>query len=113
MKRLVILLGVSVALVAPSAALASGVVVKVQRATDLVAVTNDKAKVSLVHTGARLHVGQRVAVTGRTLRNGTVAASSIRVVGRVHTLHFRGLLLKTSGARMVLSAGGAVIVAAS
>jgi hypothetical protein len=109
MKRLVILLGVSVALVAPSAALASGVVVKVQHATHLVAVTNGKAKVSLVHTGARLHVGQRVAVTGRTLRNGTVAASSIRVVGRVHTLHFRGLLLKTSGARMVLSAGGAVI----
>ncbi len=109
MKRLVLFLIVSAALLAPSAALASGVVLKVQRATHLVAVANGKAKVSLVHTGAKLRVGQRVAVTGRTLRNGTVAASSIRVVGRAHTVHFRGLLLKKSGTRLVLSAGGAII----
>jgi hypothetical protein len=109
MKRLVILLGVSITLVAPSAALASGVVLKVQSARHLVAVTNGKTKVSLVHTAAKLQVGQRIALKGRTLRNGTVAASSIRVVGRVRTVHFRGLLLKRSGARLVLSAGGAVI----
>ena len=109
MKRLVLFLIVSAALLAPSAALASGVVLKVQRATHLVAVANGKAKVSLVHTGAKLRVGQRVAVTGRTLRNGTVAASSIRVVGRAHTVHFRGLLLKKNGTRLVLSAGGAII----
>src|SRR6476646_3050081 len=109
MKRLVLFLIVSAALLAPSAALASGVVLKVQRATHLVAVANGKAKVSLVHTGAKLRVGQRVALKGRTLRNGTVAASSIRVVGRTRTVHFRGLLLKKSGTRLVLSAGGAVI----
>jgi hypothetical protein len=109
MKRLVILLVVSASLLAPSLALASGVVLKVQPATHLVAVTNGKTKVTLVHTAAKLHVGQRVAVSGRTLRNGTLAASSIRVVGRAHTVHFRGLLLKKSGAQMVLSAGGAVV----
>lgn len=109
MKRLVILLVVSAALLAPSAALASGVVLKVQRAAHLVAVTNGKTKVSLVHTAAKLRVGQRVALQGRTLRNGTVAASSIRVVGRAKTVHFRGLLLKKNGTRMVLSAGGAII----
>src|ERR1700704_4877059 len=109
MKRLVIFLVVSAALLAPSAALASGVVLKVQRATHLVAVTNGKTKVSLVHTAAKLRVGQRVALTGRTLRNGTMAASSIRVIGRAKTVHFRGLLLKKTGTRMVLSAGGAII----
>ena len=109
MKRLVLFLIVAAALLAPSAAFASGVVLKVQRATHLVAVTNGKTKVNLVHTGARLRVGQRVAVTGRTLRNGTLAASSVRVVGRARTVHFRGLLLKRSGTRLVLSAGGAVI----
>jgi hypothetical protein len=109
MKRLVILLIASAALLAPSAALASGVVLKVQRAAHLVAVTNGKTKVSLVHTAAKLRVGQRVALTGRTLRNGTVAASKIRVLGRAKTVHFRGLLLKKSGTRMVLSANGAII----
>jgi hypothetical protein len=109
MKRLVIFLVVSAALLAPSAALASGVVLKVQRAAHLAAVTNGKTKVSLVHTSAKLRVGQRVALKGHTLRNGTLAASSIRVLGRAKTVHFRGLLLKKSGTRMVLSAGGAII----
>jgi Cu/Ag efflux protein CusF len=109
MKRLVLFLIVAAALLAPSAALASGVVLKVQQATHLVAVTNGKTKVSLVHTAAKLRVGQRVALSGRMLRNGTLAASSIRVVGRAHVVHFRGLLLKKSGTRMVLSAGGAII----
>jgi hypothetical protein len=109
MKRLALFLVVSAALLAPSAALASGVVLKVQHATHLVAVTNGRTKVALVHTAAKLHVGQRVALSGRTLRNGTLAASSIRVVGSAHTVHFRGLLLKKSGTRLVLSAGGAII----
>ena len=109
MKRLVLFLIVASALVVPSAAFASGVVLKVQRATHLVAVTNGKTKVNLVHTAAKLRVGQRVTVSGRTLRNGTLAASSIRVVGRVHTVHFRGLLLKKNGTQFVVSAGGAVV----
>ena len=109
MKRFVLFLIVSAALLAPSAALASGVVLKVQRATHLVAVTNGKTKVSLVHTAAKLRVGQRVTVSGRTLRNGTLAASSIKVIGRARTVHFRALLLKKSGTQLVLSAGGAII----
>lgn len=112
MKRLAVLFVVAAALLAPSAAFGSGVVLKVQRATHLVAVTRTNTKVVLVHTNAaaRLKVGQRVAMTARTLRNGTLAASAIRVVGRAHKVHFRGLLLKKNGARLVLSAGGAIIV---
>jgi hypothetical protein len=33
----------------------------------------------------------------------------VRVVGRARTVHFRGLVLRKSGTRLVLSAGGAVI----
>src|SRR4051812_15314809 len=111
MKRLAVLFVVAAALLAPSAAFASGVVLKVQRATHLVAIPRTNTKVALVHTNAaaRLKVGQRVTMKTRTLRNGTLAASAIRVVGRAHKVHFRGLLLKRSGARLVLSAGGAVI----
>lgn len=109
MKRLVPFLIVAAALLVPSAAFASGVVLKVQHATHLVAVTNGKTKVSLVHTAATLRVGQRVSMSARTLRNGTLAASSVRVIGRAHTVRFRGLLLKKSGTQFVLSAGGAII----
>jgi len=61
MKRLVVLLIVAAALLAPSAAFASGVVLKVQRATHLVAVTRANNRVMLVHTNAaaRLKVGER------------------------------------------------------
>lgn len=110
MKRLAILLIVAGALLAPSAALASGVVLKVQRATHLVAVTTGTTT-KLVHSTAatRLHVGQRVAMNARTLKNGTLAAASMKVVGRAHKVHFRALLLKKERTRLVVSAGGAVI----
>src|SRR3954463_16709122 len=96
MKRLLISLVALAALAAPSAALANGVVLKVQRATHLVAVTRaGSTNVALVHTSAaaRLHVGQRVALSARRLHNGTLAASAVHVVGRAHTVRFRGLLL--------------------
>jgi hypothetical protein len=112
MKRLLISFVVVAALAAPSAALANGVVLKVQRGHHLVAVTRaGTTNVALVHTtaAARLHVGQRVALSARTLRNGTLAASTVRVVGRAHTVRFRGLLLAKSRTRMIVSAGGAVI----
>jgi hypothetical protein len=112
MKRLLISLVAVAALAAPSAALANGVVLKVQRGNHLVAVTRaGTTRVALVHTcaAARLHVGQRITLTARTLRNGTLVASAVRVVGRAHTVRFRGLLLAKSRTRLVLSAGGAVI----
>lgn len=109
MKRLVLLAVAAAVLLVPSTALASGVVLKVQKATHLVAVTQSKTKVALVHTAARLHVGQRVAVSGRTLKNGTLAASSVRVLGRAHRVHFRALVLQRTAGKLVVSANGAVI----
>ncbi len=109
MKRLIVLLATTAALLAPSAALASNVVLKVQRANHLVAVARTPSSVALVHTSARLAVGQRVALQTRKLRNGTFAASSIKVLGRTGKVTFRGLLLSKSGTKLVVSAGGAVI----
>ena len=112
MKRLAVLAVLTTALILPTAAFASGgVVLKVQKAKHLVAVSQSKTKVALVHSAAtsKLRVGQRVSMRARTLRNGTFAASSLHVVGRVRTVHFRGLLLAKSRTRLVVSAGGAVI----
>lgn len=111
MKRLILLLAVSAALLAPAGALASGVVLKVQKASHLVAVTRSSAQVAIVHTSAaaRLHVGQRVSLTAHTLRNGTLAAANVRVVGRAHSVRFRGLLLAKTRTQLMVSAGGAVL----
>jgi hypothetical protein len=111
MKRLIFLLAISVALLAPAGALASGVVLKVQRSSHLVAVTRSASHVALVHTSAaaRLRVGQRVSMASRHLRNGTFAGSRVRVVGRAHTVRFRGVLLSKSRTRLVVSAGGAIL----
>src|SRR5881398_2710577 len=102
MKRLLVATFAVAALLAPSAALANGVVLKVQRSTHLVAVAHTAA-------ASHLRVGQRVALSARTLRNGTLAASRVTVLGRAHTLRFRGLVLARSRTKIVVSAGGAVV----
>lgn len=109
MKRLILVLVAAAALLAPSAAFASGVVLKVQAASHLVAVTRTPTRVALVHTTARLHVGQRVALKVRTLRNGTLSASRVQVLGRARTVRLRGLVLARSASRLVVSANGAVL----
>jgi len=111
MRRSIIFLAVTAALAAPSAALASGVVLKVQPSARIVAVATSRTHVTLVHSAAakRLHVGQRVAVSGRMLGNGTMRAAQIRVVGKAHQVRFRALLLSKSRTRFVVSAGGAVV----
>lgn len=98
-------------LVAPAGALASGVVLKVQPARHLVAVARTPSNVALVHTAAasRLHVGQRVDLKARSLRNGTLEASSVAVVGHARKVSFHGIVLGRSHGKLTVSAGGAVI----
>ena len=111
MRRLIIALAALAAFALPSTAFAGGVVLKVQPSSHLVAIAGSATRVSLVHTtaAARLHVGQRVAVSAHRLGNGTLRASKVRVIGRTHAVRFRGLLLAKSSTRVVVSAGGAVI----
>lgn len=113
MKRCVLAILVVLALAAPAGALASGVVLKVQPARHLIAVARTPTSVKLVHTAAapRLHVGQRVELHARMLRNGTLAASKVEIRGRARSVRFRGLLLSVAPAgRAIVSAGGAAIV---
>jgi hypothetical protein len=114
MKRFVFMLVLAGALLVPSAALAGGVVLKVQRATHLIAVTRGKSQVALVHTQAasRLRVGERIAFKARRLHNGTFAGTKVRIVGHANHVRFRGLLLAKSHVRYVVSAAGAVITVA-
>ena len=111
MKRSILFVATVAALALPAGALASGVVLKVQPARQLVAVAQTPTSVKLVHTAAasRLHVGMRVDLKARTLRNGTLAASAVSVHGRAQHVHFRGLLLSSAHGKLVVSAGGAVI----
>jgi hypothetical protein len=99
MKRLLFGLIAAAALVVPSTALASGVVLKVERGAHEVAVTTSPSRVSLIHTNARLAVGQRVAFT----------THGAKVLGRAHSVRFRGLLVARTSHTMLLSAGGAVM----
>ena len=111
MKRSIIFAAVLAAFATPSAALASGVVLQVKPSARIVAVATSRTHVTLVHSAlaSRLKVGQRVAVTGRRLGNGTLRASNVRIVGKAHRVHFRALLLAKSRTRYVVSAGGALV----
>jgi uncharacterized membrane protein YgcG len=109
MKRLILLCVVAGALLVPTGAFASGVVIKVQKGTHLVVIARTPSSVVLVHSQARVAVGERVALHARRLRNSTFAASRIEVLGRVRRVRFRGLLLANSGPKLMVSAGGALI----
>jgi uncharacterized membrane protein YgcG len=109
MKRLIVLCVVAGALLVPTGAFASGVVIKVQKGTHLVVVARTPSNVVLVHTQAKVAVGERVALHARRLHNSTFSASRVDVLGRVHRVRFRGLLLSNSGAKLMVSAGGALV----
>ena len=109
MKRLILFCVVAGALLVPTGAFASGVVIKVQKGTHLVVIARTPSSVVLVHSQARVAVGERVALHARRLRNSTFAASRIEVLGRVRRVRFRGLLLASSGPKLMVSAGSALI----
>ena len=87
MKRCVLAILVVLALAAPAGALASGVVLKVQPARHLIAVarTLDQREARAHAAAPRLHVGQRVDLHARMLRNGTLAASKVEIHGRARS----------------------------
>src|SRR5437868_6798945 len=95
------------------AATKQGAVVKVDRPSRLVAVAGARGQVALVHTSKvavrNLKTGSRVTFAARTLRNGTLASSRFRVVGRARTVRVRGLVLRSNSRSFAMSAGGAVL----
>lgn len=115
MRKLVLPLLAAAALAAPalaSAAPATGVVLKVDRKAGRIAVADAAGKVSLVHlrAGVAVKVGRRVRLDLRGLRNGTFAASRVRVLGVARTAHVRGYVVAVHARRsFTLAAQGAVL----
>lgn len=112
MKKSLLVLPVLAALAAPGVASAArGVVVKVDRASKVAAVAQTRGQVALVHAGnlAGAKVGSRVSFTGRTLANGTLATSSVRVLGHAKRVHVRGVVVARRHNGFVLSAHGALL----
>jgi hypothetical protein len=56
----------------------------------------------------RIRVGQRVAVRGAALPDGTFAASGVKLLGKARRAHFRATVVAKRGARLFVSAGGSV-----
>lgn len=105
------------ALAAPGVASAgkgSGVIVKVKARSGVVAIANARGAVTLAHVAgaAKLRPGQKIAFDGRKLRNGTIAATQLRVVGKQAKFRVRGVVLAVQKARgtFAVSARGAVLV---
>src|SRR5205814_192241 len=91
LKRTLLLVFLAALAVPGVASAARGVVVKVDRGTNTVAVARAHGRVSLLHVGstARIHVGSRLEFSART-SNGTLAATRVRVLGRAPRTHVRG-----------------------
>jgi hypothetical protein len=56
----------------------------------------------------RVRVGQRVAVRGAALPDGTFAASGVKLLGKARRAHFRATVVAKRGVRLLVSAGGSV-----
>src|SRR5262249_49757041 len=88
-----------------------GVVVKIDRSSHLVAIAGADGIVQLAHVPnlRSLQVGQRVSLALRALHNGTVAASSLGILGRAGVTHVRGVVLVRGVNGLVLSGHGALL----
>jgi hypothetical protein len=115
MRKLMVTVVAAAGLAVPAlaqAAPSSGVVVKVDRASKLVAVVGGQGRIVLVHTTQSLtglRPGQRVSFDARQLRNHTVATNAFTVGGKVRTVHVRGIALQATRKQLVLTAHGAVL----
>jgi uncharacterized membrane protein YgcG len=117
LKRVVVFIAVLVPLALPAVASAhgssraSGVVIKIDRPARMVAVRQAQARVTLVHTSlaGRLRVGERVRMRARELRDGTLSASSIVVVGEAEDVAVRGTVVRIQGDLVTVSTGGATL----
>ncbi len=118
MKSLLAALAAIAALALPSLAFAggqTGIVVKVDVRSGLVAVVQAKGAVRLVHAHTAalrgLRPGSRVGFDAKRLRNDTYAAKGFTVRGAVRSVHLRGMIfaVDVKQSSFALSAHGAVL----
>jgi len=115
MRRILILFALGAGLLAAAAPASAatawkGVVVAkdVQRGTVVTASANGAVRTTRSAKAASLRVGQRLAVTGNRLADGTFKAASLKVTGRAKTARVKAVVVSWQKAqrRLLVSAGG-------
>src|SRR5215471_11224933 len=105
----VFLLAVSSANAAPTA-IKGTVVAKRPHSSTLVLATGRKGLAVTVHVAPqRVRLGDRVAVVGSRLRDGTFKASSLRVLSHVKRTRIRGMVVKRLAHALRIASGHSVL----
>ena len=115
MKRMLILFALAAGLLAAAAPASAatawkGVVVAkdAQRGTVVTASANGVVRTARSPKAASLKIGQRLAVTGTRLADGTFQAASVKATGRAKTARVKAVVVRWQKAqrRLLVSAGG-------
>lgn len=115
MKRILVLFTLAAGLLAAAAPASAatawnGVVVAkdTQRGTVVTASANGAVRTARSSKAASLKIGQRLAVTGTRLADGTFKAVSIKAAGRAKTARVKAVVVRWQKAqrRLIVSAGG-------
>ena len=113
--RLILLFAVMSAAVIPAAAQAAGstftgvVVAKEAKRGTLVVATKSGAARTVHARLSAARLGDRIRVGGAKLSDGTVRASSLRVLGHVRSATVQGVVVRRLSTRTLVSTGGSVI----
>jgi hypothetical protein len=113
--RLILSFAVLAAAVLPAAAHAAGstftgvVVAKEAKRGTLVVATQSGAARTVHARLAAARLGDRIRVGGAKLSDGTVRASSLRVLGHVRSATVQGVVVRRLASRTLVSTGGSVI----
>ena len=113
--RLILSFAVMAAAVIPAAAHAAGstftgvVVAKEAKRGTLVVATQSGAARTVHARLAAVRLGDRIRVGGAKLSDGTVSASSLRVLGHVRSAMVQGVVIRRLVSRTLVSTGGSVI----
>ncbi len=113
--RLILSFAVMAAAVIPAAAHAAGstftgvVVAKEAKRGTLVVATQSGAARTVHARLAAVRLGDRIRVGGAKLSDGTVSASSLRVLGHVRSAMVQGVVIRRLASRTLVSTGGSVI----
>src|SRR4029077_10803967 len=109
-----VLIAVGLAMALPAQARAgsfSGVVVAKQRARGTLLVAGARGVAFTVRGRfARAHVGDRVAVKGVRLHDGTVHASGLRVLSHVRLARLRGTVVRRMARGTLVASGHSVVL---
>jgi hypothetical protein len=95
---------------AASTAVLKGTVVSRQSNRHVLVIVSTNGTALTVHTRSAYRAGTVVTYSGHALPDGTFTASSISAVGRSHSAHLTGVVIRNRGNLTFLAAGHSVLV---